>query len=64
MFSLLKINKDQKSYLKNYRKQCIDKSEIKKYTNSSKPRILIAAHFQPEATSFRRRKLLQPYFNY
>ncbi len=51
-FSAIKILNNQRNYLKRYRKAAISKDDLRVVETSEEPRILIAAHFQPEATSF------------
>jgi len=52
-FSQLRMYKNQKKALKFYESNIISNKEYKEYVgNKDKPSILIAAHFQPEATTF------------
>ncbi len=52
LFNLYKIIKDQNVFLKKYKEYSLDNHQVYSSLTSKIPKIILAAHFQPEATSF------------
>jgi hypothetical protein len=52
IFGFLRIVKNQKIFIKSYCIHQLNYDQINKLKNDFTPRLLIAAHYQPEATSF------------
>jgi hypothetical protein len=48
----IRIVKKQREFIKSYEASIISECQIKRYASSVAPKLLIAAHYQPEATSF------------
>lgn len=51
-FEDLRIINNQRLYIKNLSKEIISDEELNVLRSSNKPKLLIAAHYQPEASSF------------
>ena len=52
LFNLYKIIRDQNIFLRKYKKLSLNNDQVYSSLTSKIPKIIVAAHFQPEATSF------------